>query len=97
MSQTLKDYVDSRTEALESRLLSKLEALSTKGTIWGAVATGTAIILAVLAFAGDRFDAGLGNADRRLEQLQRDQKQDDAMKSVGQKLDKIISSTDQRQ
>lgn len=88
----MKDYVDAKTEATEARLLSKLEQLSTKSTIWGAVATGTAIILAVLAFAGDRFDAGMSTADQRAMQIERDDKQEAAVRSINDKLDKLISN-----
>ena len=88
----VKDYIDARTEALESRLLSRLEQLASKGTIWGAVASGTVIILAVAAFAGDRFDAGMGTGDIRAEQLQRDSKQDESMKEINGKLDQLIKT-----
>jgi hypothetical protein len=88
----VKDYVDARTDALESRLIGRLDQLAGKSTIWTAVATGTAIILAVLAFAGDRFDAGMGTADLRAAQIQRDDKQDASMRSVNEKLDKLIAN-----
>lgn len=86
----VKDYVDAKNEAMEGRLVARLDQLANKSTIWGAVATGTAIILAVLAFAGDRFDAGLNVSEQRLQQLERDQKQDAAVRSINEKLDKLF-------
>jgi hypothetical protein len=56
---SIKDYVDSRDDAVESRLTQKLDKLSTKGTIWAAMATAVGIVFAAWAIAGDRFDAGM--------------------------------------
>ena len=44
---SIKDYVDKADEAVETRLAAKLETLSTKQTVWAAVAT----ILGVLCFS----------------------------------------------
>lgn len=90
----LKDYVDARDEAVESRLMAKLDTLSTKGTIWGAVATGTALLFAALAFGGDRFDSGM-SASAVAEHIQTNQKTVDAaqnsrLKQMDDKLDILI-------
>lgn len=92
-SLDIKDYVDIKTDALESKLFDKLDLLPSTGTLWGAVATGTAIILGVLAFAGDRFDAGISTAEQRFEQLQRDHRQDAAAKQIDEKLDILIEQS----
>lgn len=66
----IKDYVDKADEAIESRLTAKLDLLATKAdvsasqqsiraNIWGAIAAGLGIVLAVLAFATNRFDTGM--------------------------------------
>lgn len=93
----IKDYVDARDEAVESRLMAKLDTLSTKGTIWGAVGTALAIGLAVLAFGGDRFDSGIGMADQRQAQLTRDIEQDKAVTEINTKLDQLIKQTAPRE
>ena len=95
-SVSLKDYVDKADEAVESRLMSKLDTLATKdalrSNIWGAVAALAALILGLAAFGGDRFDAGLGIADQRQEQLKRDEQQDRAVAQMNGKLDVLIAS-----
>jgi hypothetical protein len=64
------DVVDSKIAAAEARTDTKFAELrgdlakfATKGTVWTAVGTlgGTilAVMLAVAAFGGDRFDAGM--------------------------------------
>lgn len=93
----LKDYVDAKDEAVETRLMAKLEQLSTKSTIWGAAATVVAIILAVLAFGGDRFDSGM-NVSAIVKQVQdsqhaTDQRQDAKLQQIDEKLDKLLDRT----
>jgi hypothetical protein len=87
----LKDYVDARDEAVESRLLAKLDALPTTSTLWATAATIVGVILAAMAFGGDRFDSGIGMADQRQEQLQRDARQDKAVSEMNGKLDVLIN------
>lgn len=91
---TLKDYVDAQSNALESRVNQKLERLPTKGTVWGAVATGVGILLAVLAFGGDRFDSGISaNGLLKAQSDQQDavdRRQDQKLESIDKKLDIII-------
>ncbi|MFD1951892.1 hypothetical protein ACFSGX_14050 [Sphingomonas arantia] len=89
----IKDYVDKADEAVESRLMAKLDGLPTKATIWGSAGALFLGTLAVLSFAGDRFDAGIGNADTRQAQLQRDQIQDAAAAANARKLDELLRRT----
>lgn len=97
------DVVDAKIAAAEARtdtkfaqLRADLSHFATKATVWGAV--GTAIIsilgvlLAVLAFGGDRFDAGVGLADVRQAQVTRDERQDEAVQQINAKLDTLIAS-----
>lgn len=84
------DSVDAKIAAAEARTDTKftelrgdLKAFATKNTVWGAAGSLFLGVLAVLAFAGDRFDAGIGQADTRQAQLERDQRQD-------AKLDEIL-------
>lgn len=72
-----KDYVDARDDALRShvdaefsKLRADLKSIPSKGTIWGAVATGVGLLLAVLAIAGDRFDGGFSAAGVFAEQTE---------------------------
>lgn len=100
----MKDYIDARDDAVESRLSAKLDKLPTKGTVWGAVAaiigaifTALAITLGVIAFGGDRFDAGMSispaMAAAQQNQAAIDQRQDAQMNVMDQKLDIIIRQT----
>jgi hypothetical protein len=92
----LKDYVDARDEAVETRLNSKLDTLAThkdvRNNVWGAVAAALALGIGLIAFGGDRFDAGVGMADYRQAQLQRDASQDRQMIAVDRKLDLILAA-----
>ena len=96
----MKDYVDARDDAMESRVNAKLGALPTKGTVWGAVATAVAIVLAVLAFGGDRFDSGMSAGTivqaQRAEQQKTDQSQDAKLELMNQKLDILIKQTSEK-
>ena len=60
--------------------------------LWGAVLTGAAtvlgVMLAALAFGSDRFDGGVGLADQRLEQMQRDADQD----AIIRRLDALLAA-----
>lgn len=97
------DTVDSKIAAAEARTDTKFAELrgylkdfatarELRGTVWGAAATIIAVILAAIAFGGDRFDAGIGMADIRQAQLARDADQDRAVKSIEGKLDKLIEA-----
>ncbi len=59
--------------------------------IWGAALAVAALFMAVLAFASDRQAIGLSLADKRAEQLQRDNGQDEAVRGIENKLDVLIS------
>lgn len=70
----------SEIRVLREETKSLREASLTRTQLWGAVATILGVLLAVLAFAGDRFDAGINVSDdlRRIqtEQAERDASQD---------------------
>jgi hypothetical protein len=97
----MKDYVDKADEALETRLDARISTLATKAditasqsnmrnNIWGAVGALFLGTLAVLSFAGDRFDSGFSMADKQEQQMQRDAAQDAASKARDQKYDEIL-------
>lgn len=97
-----QEIIDAKIQAAEARVDTKfaelrgdLKDFATKGTVWGAVGTAVAailgVLLAVLAFGGDRFDGGLGMADQRQAQLQKDARQDDAANAIDAKLDLILA------
>lgn len=103
-SVSLKEYVDKADEAVESRLVAKLDQLPGKGTIWGAAAaivggvfSALAIGLAAVSWGGDRFDAGLSVAPTMAAAQQRqqvvDQRQDAQLSEMDDKLDLIINQT----
>ncbi|SET75753.1 hypothetical protein [Paracoccus homiensis] len=77
--------IGQRLQHIESSQLSARQ-------LWGAVLTGAAtvlgVMLAALAFGSDRFDGGVGMADQRLEQMQRDAEQDAIIK----RLDALIAT-----
>lgn len=94
---TIKDYVDARDDAIETRLSGKLDKLPTKGTVWGAVATGIGLLAALLAYGGDRFDGGVSVsptiAKLQTQQEIRDKEQDAKLELMNQKLDVLIRQT----
>ena len=84
-------------DAIESRLSTKLDKLPTKGTIWAAVGTLFGLLLAVAAFAGDRFDGGVSASGLLSEQAEQqaavDEAQDAKLSLIDQKLDILIRQT----
>jgi len=93
----LKEYVDARDDAVESRLDGKLDKLATKGTIWAAMATALGLIFAAWALAGDRFDAGMSVSpaigQMQVQQAATDQRQDAKLTRMDRKLDVLITQT----
>ena len=104
MENYAKDYVDqkfeterAKTDARFVEVLSEIRLLKqaslSKGQFWAGVATTVAsilgVLLAVLALAGDRFDAGINMSDdimrSQSEQLERDAAQD-------ARLDQILTA-----
>ena len=88
----------SSIDGLRIRLdsMSKLPSLGQNAAVvFGGVATILAVLLSVLAFAGDRFDGGLSATallDSIVEpQNLRDSAQDGKLDSQNQKLDTILS------
>lgn len=93
------DAVDAKIAASEARTDTKfaelrgdLKDFAKKSTVWQAAATIIAVVLAAIAFGGDRFDAGMGVGDMKAAQVERDQKQDQAVQSIESKLDQIIAA-----
>ena len=98
---SMKDYVDSRDDAIESRLSSQLGNLPSKRTIWGAVGvivggmfTVLTIVLATMAFGSDRFNGGLSVspalAQVQGEQRKTDEAQDAKLELMDRKLDLLL-------
>jgi hypothetical protein len=100
----VKEYVDARDEAVESRLNSKLDKLPSSKEAWGmvrAVLGGVLGIvvaaLAFIAFAGDRFDAGLAVSPQmdamNASYAKVNARQDEQINAMDAKLDVIINQT----
>lgn len=98
MEPATREYVDLKVENAVVRLEGKIDALSgrldslaTRRDTWGAaLSAGLGLfvaLLAVLAFAGDRFDSGLGLADKQQEQLEQDRRQNDRIEAILNRLD----------
>jgi hypothetical protein len=62
-----------------------------RNTVWGAGATIIAVVLAAIAFGGDRFDAGMSVADQQADQIIRDGQQDKSVREINDKLDRLIA------
>lgn len=97
------DMIDAKVAAAEARVDTKFEQLrgdlkdfATKATVWQAAATIIAVVLAAIAFGGDRFDAGMGLADKQAVQIERDAKQDQDVAGINQKLDKLIEQSQKK-
>lgn len=97
----MKDYVDARDDAIESRLTASLANLSTKQTVWSATGvivatllTIAGLILAALAIGSDRFNGGLSVspiiAQVQSEQKKTDEAQDAKLEVIDRKLDLLI-------
>lgn len=93
MEPATREYVDLKIESAVARLEGKLDGLAgqlsrmptTGAMILTVAGAGVAVLtlgLAILAFAGDRFDGGIGLADRREEQLSRDREQNDRIETI---------------
>lgn len=104
MESYAKDYVDqkfeterAKTDARFAEVLTEIRLLRlssiTKWQFFGglgtAVATILGVLLAVLAFAGDRFDAGINMSDD-LTRIQAEQAERDAAQDA--RLDQILSA-----
>lgn len=98
MEPASKEYVDLKLEAAMSRIEAKLESIRenqiSPWQVWGAALTGFGAVLAVLAFGGDQFGLGSSLADQRLEQLERDRSQTEAIKVQNEKIDATLSRID---
>lgn len=83
---------EARTDTKFAELRSDLKDFATKSTVWGAMGTAVALILAAIAFGGDRFDAGMGMADVKQAQVERDARQDASVDAINKKLDVLIAA-----
>lgn len=92
------DAVRAQNDARFAEVLSEIRdirgLIATKPSTWQLVATvfaGAATILGValaaLSYGGDRFDGGVGMADQRFEQIQRDEDQD----AIIRRLDALLA------
>ena len=75
-------------QGLPTRADMQANATSLRNNVWGAALTALAITLAVIAFGGDRFDAGMG-AGSAVAPVVEQQKARDAAQD--RKLDEILS------
>ena len=97
----IKDYIDARDDAVESRLSAMIDKLPNQTTlivnVWGGVAAILATVLAVLAFGADRFDGGVGASalvrDSQAIQATTDIEQDIKLQLMDDKLDLILKQT----
>jgi hypothetical protein len=97
MNVSMKDYIDARDAAVASdmhtefaNLRADIAKLPTTWTLVGTALAIVSILVAVLAFGGARFSAGISLADQRETQLQRDSQQDAVAKATASKLDEIL-------
>ena len=97
----VQSYIDRSVEAVESRLLQKLDRIPTKGTLWavtaaliGGLFTAIALVFGFVAFGGDRFDGGMTVspivAAVQKDQAAVDKKQDAQLGVMDSKLDILI-------
>jgi hypothetical protein len=84
--------VEARTDTKFAELRGDLKDFATKSTVWRGVAVVIATLLAAMAFGGDRFDAGIGMADVRQAQMQKDADQDKTVHEINGKLDQLIAA-----
>lgn len=75
-------------KALGDAIRGKPSTWQMVGAVFAGAATILGVLLAALSFGGDRFDGGVGLADQRQEQLQRDADQDAIIK----RLDALLAS-----
>ena len=96
------ELIDAKVAAAEARvdtefakLRGELQRLPGKGTVWAAAGSLFLGVLAILSFGGDRLALGLGQADARQAQLQRDAKQDAASAELRASMKIILAKLDQ--
>lgn len=101
MEPATREYVDLKLETAMTRIDGKFDVLNERlrgideklarqpgwWSILGAVIIGVGIILAALAFGGDRFDGGLNLSTQMQEQLERDRRQDERLEAILDRLD----------
>lgn len=97
-------------EARQSALETKMDALTSliqtkpdKLTIWGSSLAVAGIVIAAIAFGGDRFDAGVGFSDHLTKQQQVDaaqsgriDQQDAKLAEIDNKLDRVLTALEKQ-
>lgn len=71
-------------------LRAAVDAKPGKFDVWGGLLALFVAFVAILAFGGDRLSTGIGLADQRQEQLERDREQDNSATQINSKLDKLL-------
>lgn len=102
MEPASKEYVDLKLDAVMTRIDGKFDLLNQRmgdlekrtPSIGAIIATAftsavgiVGVLLAAMAFGGDRFDSGIGLADQRQDQIERDADQD----AIIRRLDALIA------
>lgn len=87
---------EARTDTKFAELRGDLKDFATskdlRNNVWGAALALITVGAALVAFGGDRFDAGVGIADMKVVQVERDNKQDEAVDRIEGKLDQLIAA-----
>lgn len=89
----LSRQIDTKFAGLDlkfAQLEGRLSGLPSRWEMFGGLLALFVAVLAVLAFGGDRLALGLGQADARQQQLQRDAAQDAAMKATDRQFGELL-------
>ena len=99
MEPASKDYVDLKIEASLAKIEARLSVMPTTGAMLMTAFTSSVaivgLILAVLSFGGDRFDSGIGLADRINESVEVPQPRsgvDDTQAAIINRLDALLAA-----
>lgn len=80
----------SDTQGKFDTVKASVDAKPGKFEIWSGFVALFVAFVAILAFGGDRLSTGIGLADQRQEQLERDREQDNSSTQINSKLDKLL-------
>lgn len=88
------EAVEARTDTKFSELRRDMDSFATRSTVWGgvgatiaAIVTAVGVLLAVIAFGGDRFDAGVSAGGALSPYAEQQRSRDTAQ---DKKLDEIL-------
>lgn len=87
---------EARTDAKFAELKGLLASAPSRWDVWGGLLALFVAILGILAFGGDRLALGIGLADTRQEQLERDRAQDATANEINAKLDRLLAAESAR-